>query len=208
MTTHLIVLRHFEHAASIWRRGLAAAALALAAPLVLAQVVVPADASLQTPYAQEDKDWAVPPEPAIRKTAYHAPTPASLPGARVIRTLQLKALLGQPDARVVVIDVLNARRDGRPHKTVPGALWLPGAGNGDFYGAEKSRYAKALEAATGGDKARPLVFLCLSAECWLSWNAALRALEAGYTDVLWYRGGTDAWHGASLDLAEVAATPW
>ena len=191
---------------SRWLPCLVAALLALGSALAVAQVAIPQDTALQTAYAQEDKDWGVPPVAAVRKRDYHAPTPTSLPGARVVKTLQLKALLAQ--GAVTVVDVLNPRRDGGARKSVPGAVWLPGAGSGDFYAAEKRRLAQALEAATQGDKQRPLVFLCLSSECWLSWNAALHALEAGYTDVLWYRGGTEAWHGASLDLVEVAATAW
>lgn len=190
-----------------WLLWLVAVLLALGSALAVAQVTIPQDAALQTAYAQEARDWGVPPLAAVRKRDYHAPTPTSLPGARVIKTLQLKALLAQ-GGPVTVVDVLNPRRDGRARKSVPGAVWLPGAGSGEFYAAEKRRFAQALEAATQGDRQRPLVFLCLSSECWLSWNAALHALEAGYTDVLWYRGGTDAWHGASLELVEVAPTAW
>lgn len=174
---------------------------------VQAQVALPAEPALQAPYAQEDQDWGVEPPSRLRTKGYHAPTPGSIPGARVIRTLQLKALLdsGSP---VTVVDVLNVVRDKPGRQSLPGAVWLPGAGRGDFYAAEKSRLAKALEAATAGDRSRPVVFLCLSAQCWLSYNAAVHAVEAGYTDVLWYRGGTEAWAGAALPLAELAATPW
>ncbi len=38
----------------------------------------------------------------------------------------------------------------------------------------------------------------LSRECWVSYNAALRAINAGYTNVLWYRGGIEAWKAAGL----------
>ena len=37
-----------------------------------------------------------------------------------------------------------------------------------------------------------LLFFCL-ADCWMSWNAAKRAQEYGYTSVLWYPEGTDGW---------------
>lgn len=85
---------------------------------------------------------------------------------------------------------------------------MSGAGSGQFYAAEKSRFATALENMTGGDKTRPLVFLCLNSECWWSYNAALRALEAGYEDVIWYRGGTDAWRGASLEWIRPKSVSW
>ncbi|MDP2740597.1 MAG: PQQ-dependent catabolism-associated CXXCW motif protein, partial [Pseudorhodobacter sp.] len=44
----------------------------------------------------------------------------------------------------------------------------------------------------GGDPERPVVFFCLS-DCWMSWNAATRALNYGYTRVFWYPLGTDGW---------------
>jgi hypothetical protein len=33
-----------------------------------------------------------------------------------------------------------------------------------------------------------LCFYCL-ADCWMSWNAAKRALSLGYSNVAWYREG-------------------
>ena len=32
----------------------------------------------------------------------------------------------------------------------------------------------------------------------MSYNAALRAINAGYTNVKWYRGGIEAWKAAGL----------
>lgn len=83
-----------------------------------------------------------------------------------------------------------------------------GAGDGQFFGAEKSRFSVALEKLTGGDKSKPIIFLCISFECWLSYNASLYAVEAGYKDVIWYRGGTNAWGGASLDRATPELIKW
>jgi PQQ-dependent catabolism-associated CXXCW motif protein len=50
-----------------------------------------------------------------------------------------------------------------------------------------------LMQATRGRKDMPLVFYCQSPQCWMSYNAALRAINAGFTNVLWYRGGVEAW---------------
>ena len=73
--------------------------------------------------------------------------------------------------------------------------------------AEETRLA-VLEKLTGGDKKRPIVFLCLNAECWLSYNASLYAAEAGHEDVIWYRGGSQAWLGASLDSKTPQSVDW
>ena len=53
-------------------------------------------------------------------------------------------------------------------------------------------FAAGLEQATGGDPDHPVVFFCLD-DCWMSWNAAKRAIEAGYSDVIWFPEGTDGW---------------
>jgi len=174
-----------------------AAALLLSALTVIAQAQVALPEGKQQAFAYEDKDWGVAATTSIRRGSPHAPTPTTIPGGRVVRTLELKTLLEQHND-AVVIDVL----DSKTRRTVPGAWWISGAGEAAMYGAEMGRFTAALEKLTAGDKARPLVFLCLSSECWLSYNAALRAIDAGYKDVLWYRGGTDAWKGASQELVE------
>ncbi|HNC91792.1 MAG TPA: rhodanese-like domain-containing protein [Anaerolineales bacterium] len=185
-------------------RKLKAVAVLLAFPaLALAQVPFPQIQQPTQTFSFEEKDWSVEPTATVKRAPYHAPTPTAIPGARVIKTLELKALL-DANKNVLVIDVL----DTKSRKSIPGAFWMPGAGDGQFFGAEKSRLAAALEKLSSGDKARPLVFLCLSSECWLSYNASLHALEAGYKDVIWYRGGTNSWTGASLEWTKPERIDW
>ena len=144
-------------------------------------------------YAEEDYSWGVAPPPGYRAKDYHAPTPDTVPGASVIRTEALKARLDQ-QPRPFLIDVLS----GPVHRSLPGALWLHNGGLGDFDPSEEKRFLDALALASGGDKARELVFFCSGPRCWLSYNAALRAARAGYTNVHWYRGGIEAWRAAGL----------
>jgi len=171
--------------------------------LVFGQVPFPQMPQPMTGFSFEDKDWNVEATATPKSGLPHAPTPTAIPGARVIKTLELKALL-EANKNVVVIDVL----DSKTRTSIPGAFWLSGAGDGQFFAAEKSRFSAALEKLTGGDKTRPLVFLCISSECWLSYNASLHALEAGYKDVIWYRGGTNAWTGASLERKKPESVSW
>jgi PQQ-dependent catabolism-associated CXXCW motif protein len=167
-----------------------------------AQVAIPS-VSKGAFYASEDHDWGVAPTGDIRLPPYHAPTPRSIPGARVIQTLELKALLEQ-DRNVVIVDVLESQT----RTTLPGAYWMHGAGTGRWQANEKVRFSEALEKITGADKSRPLVFVCLSAECWLSYNASLHAVAAGYKDVLWYRGGTAAWTAAGFKRSTPRRLNW
>jgi len=168
---------------------LAAALLCLLALLG----VLPGQADAAQMYADEDRSWGVAPPPGYRAKDYHGPTPDAVPNANVIRTEELKAKLEQ-QPRPFLVDVLS----GPVHRTLPGALWLHNGGLGDFDADEEKRFLDALALASGGDKARELVFFCSGPRCWLSYNAALRAARGGYTNVHWYRGGIEAWRAAGL----------
>jgi PQQ-dependent catabolism-associated CXXCW motif protein len=123
-------------------------------------------------------------------------TPTTIPGrARVIYTTELaRALDGRAQSSFVVID---AWKTDQPHLSIPGALWIPDAGSpGTFTDAIQQRVTNDLLRATNGKRDTWLVFLCEGPECWESYNAALRAMHAGYDHVLWYRGGMEVWTAA------------
>lgn len=159
---------------------------------------------------------AHPPEPdAYRLDNYRAPVPATLKGASVIDTAKAFELWRAKTA--VFVDALPhaPKPAGLPEKAVyreqprfdiPGGVWLPDTGYGEITEATQLYLEKGLATATGGDKAKPLVFYCL-ANCWMSWNAAKRALTLGYTNVLWYPEGTDGWTAAKHPLEEKKPEP-
>lgn len=158
---------------------------------------------------------AAAPEPTdYRKADYLAPVPATLAGAQVLTTPDVVRLLAGPNDPLL-IDVLPPKapqpegREGawlpRPHESLPGAIWLPDTGWGEPTAEQAEYFQRGLEQVTGGDHTAPLVFFCRR-DCWMSWNAAKRALELGYTNVAWYPDGTDGWTDARRALAP--ATPW
>ena len=149
------------------------------------------------PFADEDKDWNVAPVTEVRRTQYHAPTPREVPGARAVSTVELKALL-EKDSKPFLVDVLS----GPAHRTLLGAIWMNNGGLGDFDKDEEKRFVDTLAMFSGGDKAKPMVFFCSGAECWLSYNASLRAVAAGYKNVMWYRGGIESWKKAGLPVSD------
>jgi PQQ-dependent catabolism-associated CXXCW motif protein len=117
----------------------------------------------------------------------------------MIVTAELQAML-ESGSGPVLIDVAS----GEGHVTLRGAYWLPGAGRGiHFFDPLQAQLAQYLQQLSKGDKNRPLVFFCVNAQCWLSYNASLRAAALGYTRVYWYRGGIEAWKEAGLPLATV-----
>ncbi|MGH8622867.1 MAG: rhodanese-like domain-containing protein, partial [Burkholderiales bacterium] len=154
-------------------------------------------------FANEQKDWGVPPTARLRTVGYHSPTPLKIPGGRVVTTPELKAMI-EREPRPYLIDVLG----GSGHRTVAGAFWMRGAGAGDMSGEEERRFARTVANFAAGDRARPMVFFCVDAECWLSYNAALRAIALGYTGVVWYRGGIAAWRAAGLPMSQSEPFSW
>jgi PQQ-dependent catabolism-associated CXXCW motif protein len=67
-------------------------------------------------------------------------------------------------------------------------------------------FRDSLMALTSGDRSRNIVFYCMT-NCWMSWNAAKRALSWGYGAVMWYPEGADGWEAANLPLAEAQPYP-
>jgi PQQ-dependent catabolism-associated CXXCW motif protein len=89
---------------------------------------------------------------------------------------------------------------------IPGSTWLPDTGYGALAPAIDEYFRDGLEQAAGGDRTRFLVFYCLR-DCWMSWNAAKRAIALGYAQVAWYPDGTDGWESAGLPLEEAKPIP-
>jgi PQQ-dependent catabolism-associated CXXCW motif protein len=151
-----------------------------------------------------------PQEPSeYRMQNYRAPTPATLRGARVVSTAEAERLW---QAGAGFIDVLPhaPRPASLPSGTIwqekvrldiPGSIWLPDTGYGALAAATENYLRKGLERLSNGDHARWLVFYCLR-DCWMSWNAAKRALTMGYENVAWYPDGTDGWQAAGLPLQQ------
>jgi PQQ-dependent catabolism-associated CXXCW motif protein len=171
----------------------------LRAALAVALVCCATFALAQGEADNEAADFGVAPSDQLRLDDHASPTPLALRGAALIGTQDLmKRLEEPPSARPLLFDVL-----GDSHETLPSAIWLPGAGRGSgFDDAVQAQLATVLEALSGGDKSRAMVFFCSSVRCWLSYNAALRAVRLGYAQVYWYRGGIAAWLAAGGAVAQ------
>ncbi|WP_300035581.1 PQQ-dependent catabolism-associated CXXCW motif protein [uncultured Roseobacter sp.] len=142
------------------------------------------------------------PEPGdYRMDHYRAPVPDAITGGTVVGPEQAFEMWEAGGAGF--IDVMpqppkpanlpkgTIWRD-KPRYTIPGAVWLPNVGYGAIADVTADYFRAGLEKASGGNPDHPLVFFCLE-DCWMSWNAARRALEWGYTSVFWLPEGTDGW---------------
>jgi PQQ-dependent catabolism-associated CXXCW motif protein len=168
---------------------LAAAIMALASPVLAGGVEEPA---------------------GYRMDEYKAPVPDTLKGAKVVGTKEAEALWREK--RAVFIDVMpntpkpanlpagtiwkDKVRDG-----IPGSIWLANVGYGAISKETADYFREGLDASTASDKSRPILFYCMT-NCWMSWNAAKRAVEWGYSSVIWYPLGADGWESAKLPLEE------
>jgi PQQ-dependent catabolism-associated CXXCW motif protein len=150
-----------------------------------------------------------------RMADYRAPVPETLKGARVLTTAETEAIWRAKSA--AFIDVLprppkpkdlpqgTVWRD-KPRLDIPGSIWLPDTGYGRLAPATEDYFQRGLAKASNANKAALLVIYCLT-DCWMSWNAAKRALGYGYSNVAWYPQGSDGWEHGDLPLAEAEPEP-
>jgi PQQ-dependent catabolism-associated CXXCW motif protein len=151
-------------------------------------------------HGDEAEDFGIAPRAELRIDGHTGPTPLGIPGARTIATAEVRKLIqAPPEKRPLLFDAIGEDR----HPSLPGAIWLPGAGGGTSFEDEiQARLARILQLATLGDRSRPVIFFCAGPRCWLSYNAALRAVRLGYSGVRWYRGGIEAWGAGGGALTE------
>lgn len=145
-------------------------------------------------YQIEATDFGVQPTDRLRQNEMHAPTPLGIPGGAMVSTQGLiDALIDGMD--IVMIDVLGS------DYTIPGAYMAPElASPGHVNDALQQQAAIWLRQITDGNRDMPIVIYCSDPHCWLSYNASLRTIAAGYRAVYWYRGGLYAWEMAGLPL--------
>ncbi|MCP4073725.1 MAG: PQQ-dependent catabolism-associated CXXCW motif protein [Hyphomicrobiales bacterium] len=162
--------------------------------------------------------WAVVAQSVVepdeyRNHPYRGPVPDSLRGVTVINTDSAFALWKTD--HVVFVDVLPRapKPKNLPEGTIwreksrysiPGSIWLPNVGYGKLAEITHDYFKRGLNKATSGNVDHPVVFFCL-AECWMSWNAAKRAVEYGFTHVFWFPEGTDGWGFQDYPTQKVAA---
>ncbi len=189
----------------------------VALPIASARAQDPNKDVVEQPAAAGAEESAGPVEEpsSYRTDGYRMPVPKTLAGAKVIATVDAEKL--HTEGISVFIDVYPRApkppnlpagtlwRDP-PHLTVPGAVWLPNVGYGVLPPETEAAFKAQLEKISGGDKAKTVVFFCLR-NCWMSWNAAKRAVSYGYTRVTWFPDGNDGWQEAGNELENVKPLP-
>jgi PQQ-dependent catabolism-associated CXXCW motif protein len=161
------------------------------------------------------EEGAVPEPKSYRLEDYRSKTPRTLASATVIDTPRAFEIWSGKKA--VFVDSLphapkpaglpkNAVWREMPRFDIPRSIWLPDTGFGELSDKMQRYFESGLAQATENDKTKALVFYCL-ADCWMSWNAAKRALTLGYSNVFWYPEGTDGWAAAGHPQEERKPVP-
>lgn len=144
----------------------------------------------------------------LRQDHYRSPTPACVPNAITLETTGLQHLLAEQQPVLLDVFAILRRVDAgfgntwlpsEAHESLPNSIWLPNVGYGKLEPDIEAYFQRELQRLTQGDKTKPLVFFCV-ADCWMSWNAAQRARDYGYSQVYWYKLGVDGWKEAGLPL--------
>src|SRR5215216_2731441 len=158
----------------------------------------------------------IPPEPnGYRMENYRAPTPMGLKGARTVATAEAVALWRNKTALFIDVMPHVPRPANLPAGTIwrdkarfniPASAWLPDTGYGELAPSTEAYLKNALVTLTGGDRGKPIVIYCMR-DCWMSWNAAKRAVAWGYTQVIWFPDGVDGWQAADLPLEQAHPLP-
>jgi PQQ-dependent catabolism-associated CXXCW motif protein len=198
---------------AIWAIIIVAAIVGVLIANARAQSVAAPESSTQVARAETAAEPA-PPEPEGYWTGpMNGAVPATLRGATVLKTDELTALL--KSEKVVLIDASNAPLRPEklapnapwmptPHPIIPDSLWIAGSGMGEITPAVDTLYRAHLAQATEDNLDMPIVVYCHE-RCWLSYNAAKRALSYGYRNVYWYPDGIEGWRAAGLPTSIAVA---
>ncbi len=151
-------------------------------------------------YGNEEYGGSMTRSNVMRVQTVHDITPQTFDGIKTYGTQELATVLKSEQAPVL-IDVWAGVNDA-----IPSALTLLFGGLAFDDSTVDLAYEKrfsALLKLLSPDPEKPVIFYCMSRDCWLSANAAMRAKKLGYTHVGWYRGGMQSWKAANLPLANV-----
>ncbi|ODU47796.1 MAG: rhodanese [Thiobacillus sp. SCN 63-374] len=120
-------------------------------------------------------------------------TPTSLPGAKIISAAEARALIAKGTP---VYDVRVKEEYETAH--VPSAISVPyNEGSAKEVGFDPADDQFALNRLPK-DKNAPLMMYCDGTICWKSYKSAVMAIQAGWKNVYWFRGGFPEWKEAGL----------
>ncbi|MFO7542121.1 MAG: rhodanese-like domain-containing protein [Thiobacillus sp.] len=122
-------------------------------------------------------------------------TPTSLPGATIISAAEAKASIAKG---IPVYDVRVEDEYLTAH--VPGAVSVPYTeGSAKEVGFDPADDQFSLNRLPK-DKKAALIMYCDGTICWKSYKSATMAIQAGWKNIYWFRGGLPEWKEAGLPV--------
>lgn len=122
-------------------------------------------------------------------------TPPSMPGATVVTAKRVAELML---GGALAVDTRTEKEYKYEH--VVDAVFAPYV--------EKSLKEPDFDASLDNTKAiealphdKPVIFMCNGPECWKSYKASKVAINAGFKNVYWFRGGVPEWRTQALPTA-------
>jgi rhodanese-related sulfurtransferase len=123
-------------------------------------------------------------------------TPTSLPGAKVVSLSEAQDLIAKG---IPVFDVRNDEEYKKGH--IPGSIFVPyvesSAKEVDFDPGDDRFALNRLPK----DKNAPLMMYCDGVVCWKSYKSTTLAVQKGWKNIYWFRGGFPEWKAAGLPIA-------
>lgn len=180
--------------------------LACRATMVVAILITPATAHAQDAVSSFD------PVTGYRMSRYRGVVDRTSEGVTRIdvhRAAMLRnntILIDVTPAEGGIRDENGASRLAVAHATIPGAHWFPEAGRGVLAPTIDAWFARRVRALSHGRADAPIMVFCL-ADCWMSWNAALRLKRAGYRQLYWFADGIDGWKQSGRQLVDTRPEP-
>ena len=122
-------------------------------------------------------------------------TPTSLPGAKIVSAAEAKALIA---GGMTIYDVRLPEEYEHAH--IPGATFLEykevSPKEVGFDPSEDKFDLSKLPA----DKNTAFMMYCDGTICWKSYKSATMAIQNGWKNVIWYRGGMPEWREAGFPV--------
>ena len=115
-------------------------------------------------------------------------SPQSIAGAQTIDAERLIALAEQNDNQLIIDSRL---RSDRKLGYIPGSISLP----------DTETRCDTL-AALIAEKSGPVIFYCNGPSCRRSDIAVATAVQCGYTNIYWFRGGIQAWKADNYPISK------
>lgn len=126
-------------------------------------------------------------------------TPRVLVGVKIVGAEEVVQLM---KTGIVLYDTRSEEEYRDKH--IKGAQWLPyGEKSAKEVGFDTKKDNFNLAAIA--DKNAPVIFACNGAECWKSYKSCVTAVNEGFTQVYWFRGGFPEWVAKGYPIDSVPA---